>query len=127
MSKKPNRDELADTEELEAAYANNTFLEPSVWDLKIFFGQWYSKPGVDWHTAVVLPWAQVKLLSHYLQVNLAVYEAQNGTVHIPPSTAPTAPPPEGSTSEEKKISEIVAQMQREFFGSTEQGDNPEQK
>lgn len=128
MSKKQKQDELGDTGELAATYANNTLLESSVWDLKIFFGQWYNKPGVDWHTAVVLPWAQVKLLSHYLKVNLAVYEAQNGAVRVPSAMAQSLPePPEGTTHEERHIVELVQKMHREFFGLSQEGDNAEQK
>ena len=127
MSKEKVRDEAEGTEELEAEYANNTLLEPSVWDLKIFFGQWYNKSGVEWHTAVVLPWAQVKLLSHYLRVNLAVYEVQNGKVKIPPSMSPQLlpQPPEGGTLEERQMAEMVQELHREAFGSPQQSDRPE--
>ena len=127
MRKNKERDEPEGTEELEAAYANNTLLEPSVWDLKIFFGQWYNKSGVEWHTAVVLPWAQVKLLSHYLRVNLAVYEAQSGKVMIPPSMSPQPlpQPPEGGTLEERQMAEMVQQLHREVFGSPQQSDSLE--
>ena len=49
-------------------YANNTLFEPTVWDLKIIFGELFrSRDGkasdVDWHTAITMPWSQVKLFS----------------------------------------------------------------
>jgi len=57
-------------------YANNVLFEPSVWDLKMIFGQLDQSEGkavVEQHTAVTIPWAQAKVLSYYLQVNLTAY------------------------------------------------------
>jgi hypothetical protein len=67
-------------------YANNTFFEGSVWDLKIIFGELDQKLGpnvVMQHTALTLPWAQAKILSHFLRVHLAGYEAEHGRIEIP--------------------------------------------
>jgi hypothetical protein len=82
--------------DFDSVYANNARFEISVWDLKIVFGQLdqsSEKPVVDWHTAVTLPWVQAKLLSYYLQVNLAAYEAEQGRIRIPASVAPPEFPP----------------------------------
>jgi hypothetical protein len=67
-------------------YSNNTFLEGSVWDLKILFGELDQKLGtnvVTQHTAVTLSWAQAKVLFHFLRVHLAGYEAEHGRLKIP--------------------------------------------
>lgn len=94
---KTNRDEVL------SEYANNTFCEPSLWDLKVFFGQWYqSENSVDWHTAVTLPWPQIKLLIYFLRINLAIFEVQNGTVKIPEMAMPTLPEVSIDDSEQTK-------------------------
>ena len=92
-------------EDIASEYANNTFMEPSVWDLKIFFGQWYqttsqsNAAGVDWQSAVTLPWMQVKLLAHYLKVNVALYESLHGKIHIPPDLRPKFPATQSAGSD----------------------------
>ena len=86
-----------DFDEIVPVYANNTRFEQTVWDLRVLFGQ--LMPGgrseVDWHTDVTLPWAQAKLLHHYLGINLGLYELENGKIKIPPGVLPpemTSPP-----------------------------------
>lgn len=82
-------------------YANNVRFEPTVWDLRILFGQLFSqtvaaKPGISWHTDVTLPWVQAKLTHFYLGLNIALYEADNGKIKIPAAVLPPleAPHPE---------------------------------
>jgi len=74
------------------AYANNTVFEGSIWDLKILFGELTASQlgpkGVDWHTVITMPWAVAKLMSYYIQVNLAVYEHQHGKIKIPQGMIP---------------------------------------
>jgi hypothetical protein len=42
-----------------------------------------------------MPWLQAKLLIAYMELNLAGYEAENGTINIPSRFLPVpAPPPE---------------------------------
>lgn len=63
------------TEELTSDYANNTFLQPTIWDLKVLFGELTAQgKGIEWHTAITIPWAQAKLFSYYLQLNIESYE-----------------------------------------------------
>jgi hypothetical protein len=53
--------------EITSEYANNTFFEPTIWDLKILFGEFTGRTdSVDWHTSITLPWARAKLLAYYL-------------------------------------------------------------
>jgi hypothetical protein len=91
--------ESGEFEEIIPVYANNTRFELSVWDLRIFFGQ--LMPGalgeVDWHTDVTIPWAQAKLMHHYLGINLGLYELENGKIRIPPGVLPPVmeSPPSG--------------------------------
>jgi hypothetical protein len=75
-------------------YANFIQSEMSVWDLKVLFGildQSTQPNKVVLHTAINLPWTQVKLASYYLQVAVALHEAQNAKINIPPSLRPKDP------------------------------------
>jgi hypothetical protein len=126
MEQQNNADRV-EREEMASEYANNALLEPSVWDIKIYFGQWYqSKNGeVDWHTAVTMPWAQAKLLAHYLSVNIAVYEKMHGKVKVPASLLPKtveshaeslgAPLPTSDDPLQSAITELIGSMTKEFI------------
>ena len=82
-----------------AIYANNFQFEPSAWDLKVLFGQLEQHTGrsvVDWHTAITIPWLQVKFVAYYLRVQAAWYEQQNGPLRAPSFVMPPEPkPPSG--------------------------------
>ena len=93
-------------------YANNSLFEPSVWDLKIIFGQLFRAEGlgrsdVDWHTAITLPWPQANGSSYYLQVNLVMHEFENGVVKVPERLYPADVPP---TEEDLKDTERLAML-----------------
>ena len=76
-------------EEITSDYANNVYFVASIWDLKILFGELgTSNREVDWHTSITLPWAQVKIMSYYLQVNIALHESNNGRIKVPPTMIP---------------------------------------
>ena len=87
-------------EDFASLYANNVWYEPSVWDLKLIFGQLdqlKSPNVVTQHTAIAVSWMQVKLMIYFLQIQLAAYEFQNGNVKLPEGILP--PPPEPLPSE----------------------------
>ncbi len=66
-------------------YANNVFLEPSVWDLKLNFGQLEQSIApnvVAQHTGISMPWNQVKVFSYFLQLHLLAYEQENGRIRV---------------------------------------------
>jgi hypothetical protein len=66
-------------------YANNTLFETSNWDMKIIFGQLDQSLGpnvVLQHTAITMPWPQVKVLVYFLSLNLLFHEARAGRVQI---------------------------------------------
>jgi hypothetical protein len=92
MDESDPKSQIAEEEEITSDYANNTLLEPTIWDL--IFGEFSQRSNaIDWHTSVTIPWAQAKLLSHYLQVNLAVWEINHGKINIPEVMIPKPPPP----------------------------------
>jgi len=90
---------LKGEDDFKAVYANNFQFEASVWDLKIMLGQLERHTGstlVNWHTAVTIPWLQVRLVAYFLLINLAIHEQENGRVNIPVRVMPKAPePPSG--------------------------------
>jgi hypothetical protein len=82
-----------DGTELTANYANNVYYEPTVWDLKLIFGEFSGKSNaVDWHTSITIPWAQAKLLFYYLAINIAFQEIQQGPIHVASAVLPPVPP-----------------------------------
>jgi hypothetical protein len=101
---------LEDFDNLEVAYANNSRFETSVWDLKILFGQLdqhAGTSGIDWHTAVTMPWMQAKVFAYYLLLNIAIHEAaESGFIKVHPNVHPPIPPP--LTEAEKKDPGAVA-------------------
>jgi len=80
-------------EHLRAVYANYVNFEISDLDLKILFGQLnrLGTKDVDWHTAVTMAWPQAKIMSYYLRVNLAIYEATRAVIKLPAAMLPATP------------------------------------
>ena len=108
---------------LDFVYANNSLCEASVWDLKVIFGQLEQHTGqtrVEWHTAVTMPWAQAKLLSYYIRLNIAQHEVQFGVLKTPPSITPSLPaPPSGKLKENPdavQFYEMAKTIHEEMFG-----------
>jgi hypothetical protein len=106
-------------EEITSDYANNTALEPTIWDLKLIFGEFSERSrSIEWHTSITMPWAQAKLLSHYLQVNLAVREIDHGKIHIPETMVPQSPPPltpeQETDPKAKAIFETIKKHNQDF-------------
>jgi hypothetical protein len=108
---------------LESVYANNSRFESSVWDLRVLFGQLEQHTGkevIDWHTAVTLPWMQVKILIYYLRVNLAVHELASGPLWVHPNVTPQKPqPPPAEVVESNPLApqtyEAVLKIHSEMF------------
>jgi|SoiMethySBSTD1v2_1073268.scaffolds.fasta_scaffold277225_3 hypothetical protein len=84
-------------EDFISRYANNVHFEISVWDLKLLFSELQQPPGepafVQQHTAITLPWVQVKLLALLLQVNIVAHETANGKIIVPANLLPPVSPP----------------------------------
>lgn len=111
------------TEDFASVYANNFHFEISAWDLKIILGQLNQaagKSGIDWHTAVTMPWGAAKLLSYLLRLNIAIYESNNGLIRMHPGTVPEAPiPPTGDqdTEQNRAFYEIMSREYKQLTGS----------
>src|SRR5208282_3259713 len=68
------------------AYANNVVFESTAWDLRLIFGKMDLAKGANvivQHSAMTLPWSQVKAGIYLLQVHLALHELINGKVYVP--------------------------------------------
>jgi Protein of unknown function (DUF3467) len=99
-------------EDFSSLYANNVSYEASVYDLKLLFGQSdLSRNRVELHTAMTIPWLQAKLMAHYIQMNVAVYEAENGKIKIPARMHP----PELSTDFSEELQAYAARMRAELL------------
>jgi hypothetical protein len=100
------------------AYANHVSMEGSLWDLKLVFGQNDQQLGpnaVVQHTAITLPWAQIKVLTYFMKNHLAAHEIQNGRIVIPPNLVPviTGEIPKESQSE-RHMPEIIATFKANY-------------
>jgi hypothetical protein len=108
-------------QDITTEYANNVWFGPTVWDLKLVFGELapalLKKGVIDWHTAITLPWAQAKLMSYYLQLNVEVHELQNGVIKIPSMMLPPGPEiPKTSDPGEKAVFELINEHRKRFLG-----------
>jgi hypothetical protein len=109
--------------EISVEYANNTMFEPTIWDLKLIFGEWSGRSNsIEYHTSITVPWAQAKLIMYYLRANIAAHEVINGRIKIPQEVMPpewTPPAPEQQTGEQKseEIFKALQQVREEFMES----------
>ncbi len=108
-------------EHINAVYANYANYEVSDLDLKILFGQLdQSGPNaaVDWHTAVTVAWAEAKIMSYFLRINLAVYEANHGVIKIPASMLPPTlelPADANNNPASKAIFDVAQAIRKELM------------
>jgi hypothetical protein len=96
-------------------YANNFRLELSAWDLKILFGQIEQHTGsneIDWHTAVTIPWSQVKILDYFLRTNIVYRERLDGEITIPARVIPA--PPVAPTEEQVKANPKILELHEAY-------------
>ena len=78
-------------EDFVSLYANHVFFEPSVWDLKVVFGQLSQDEGraiIEQHTAITIPWPTAKLMSYFLNTQLLIHEGDNGRIQLPDGVLP---------------------------------------
>jgi hypothetical protein len=100
-------------------YANNVLFESSLWDLRLIFGQndqQISQNAVVQHTAITIPWPQVKVMKYFLESQLISHEIQNGRVQIPPNVIPPVPnePPKEILKLDPKMPEIFAALKANY-------------
>lgn len=106
-------------------YANNVRFHSTVHDLTLVFGQSDVTSGseiVRQHTGITLPWSVVKIALYYLRVNLAIHEAHNGIVPVPPLQIPDSfPPPTeemiASNPNVQKGYDAVTKLRDEFLAA----------
>jgi hypothetical protein len=108
-------------------YANNAYFESSLWDLKIVFGQNDQSVGLNavvQHTAMTVPWPQLKVLLYFISSHLLVHELQNGRIIIPTKVIPAVPdvlPPELSDNPHGlEVHAAIRQLYENFISA-----NPE--
>jgi|ERR1035441_7450252 hypothetical protein len=114
-------------EDFESLYATNVNFEPSVWDLKLIFGQLDQSSGravVKQHTAISVPWIQVKLMAYYLEAQLAIHDIDFGAVIVPPSLIPPSPDPTSPEIQGNELAEVTAKylllIHEKYFGGRSQ-------
>jgi hypothetical protein len=111
------------TEDFAAVYANNVNFETTAFDLKILFGelnQSFEPLTVDQHTSVTMSWMEAKLLKHFLDIQLAVFEMTSGKIAIPEAILPPEPPrptEEDSKTEPKSqmIYDTIMKLRKDFI------------
>jgi hypothetical protein len=100
-------------DDISADYANSFAIEATVWDVKTRFGEYSDQSkSVAWHSETTMPWATAILLAHYLQLNIALYEKENGKIRVPMSAIPPLPPPPESDADEAAKAKFA--MQEEY-------------
>lgn len=121
MEEQPKQSDVSGKDDLNTEYANNVFFEPTVWDLKLIFGEWSSRANrVDWHTSITLPWAQAKLILYYLAINVEAHERTQGKIPFPSAIIPPEPPPPDpadTTGAAKDFYDMVTRHRQKFIDS----------
>ena len=114
-SNKDEKMQPSHAEDLTSDYANNTFFEPTIWDLKILFGEWFERTKVtEWHTSITVPWAQAKLMAYHPDLNIAAHELKNGAIEIPTQLIPPeAPVPSKDTDPD--IFKLIQEHRKRFL------------
>lgn len=104
-------------EDFVSDYANNVAFEQTVWDLKMIFGEFSGRlSAVEWHTSITVPWAMAKLMSYYLQINVAARELRAGKIEVPRSMIPPGPPPPPPSDPlEKAIFEMIQEHRKKLL------------
>ena len=73
------------------------------------------------HTSINLPWLQVKLLSYYLNLAIAIQECLNGKIVVPPVVMPPKPSsfpvPAGTPAPSEELKEKTDQIWEEFMAT----------
>ena len=76
-------------------YASNVQFDQNIWGMRILFGEFRKEqtgPIIEQHTGITMPWAAIKLLTAYLEVNLVAHENSFGIVNLPDYLLPPLPP-----------------------------------
>jgi hypothetical protein len=102
-------------------YANNIFLEGSVWDLKLIFGQLdqsTSPAMTEQRAAITIPWRQAKILNYLLSVHIRAHELDTGLpISVPKGVIPPEPTPgAGEPAYVEKLYEYIRRLRQETFG-----------
>ena len=108
------------TEDFEDLWANNMFFEPTLWGLRIIFGTVdLAAKQINQHTAINIPWAQVKLAAYFMVLNLVAHQSLNGVVNIPPQIAPRRPSLDdpGATNINRGTIAYLGWINDQFFGN----------
>jgi len=118
----PDKAPIEKVEDFVTGYANNIQFEPSAFDLKMVFGELSQTGGevkVEQHTSITISWSEAKLFSHYLHIQIAGYELQNGKIQLPKNVLPVEPPAVPPDYPDKEAAEamreMVSKMREEFL------------
>lgn len=109
----------SDQNQIASEYANNVSFDASVWDLKLLFGEYSERAkGIEWHTSITIPWALVRLLQYYLQINLEMYELRHGKAMLPDTMIPADPvPPPDNDPTNRAMFEIIQRNRMRLLDS----------
>lgn len=112
------------TEDFVTQYSNHVLLEQSAFDLKLTFGiidQRKTPADIEQHTAIILSWPEAKLLLYWIQINVALFEKENGKIKIPTNALPpevSDPPPDPfNTPEGRAAFDVMRKMRADFLAN----------
>jgi hypothetical protein len=110
-------------EDFTSLYANNVVYESSAWDFKFIFGELDQRQlpnTIEQHTSMSVSWLQAKLMAYFLEANLAIHEADYGTIRVPPNVIPPRPDPSMPAIENNELAKAVMEylgfVHKRLFG-----------
>jgi hypothetical protein len=105
--------------DFQSSYANNVQFQPNEIDMKLLFGEMdTSKMVIEHHTAITMTWLQAKLMLHFLEMQIHVYEMTHGRIQGSSAVYPPEPqPPTGELESDPTALKIYEYMKinREQF------------
>ena len=104
-------------------YANQVFYEASAWDLKLLFSvldQSGPTPTTKTRATITIPWAQVKLMLYFLQLQVWAHEIDHEPITVPRKVwPPDLAIPEEAIPEVQEMFRRAKQLRTELFGQAE--------
>jgi hypothetical protein len=113
-------DESADpsvnrTSDFRSRYANSTYFDTTVYDLKINFGELDKDADGTvvsrFHSAISMSWLEAKIAAIFLLVNIYGHERERGPIRIPPGVRPRFV---SQAEAEQSLSQIVGSLDSNF-------------
>jgi hypothetical protein len=124
----PQPSRVTRSEDFMSYYANNVQIQANAFDMKVIFGlldQSGGKVVVEQFAEVSMSWIEAKLLSFFLQTQIAAHELEDGKILIPPRILPeevkALPPELADNPMAKQAQDFYSKLRESLIASNQPG------